>query len=124
MRFNKKSTKRMMCFKEELSNIKPYSLETKIHISLINSYAPKVHSFFLPAAQSHEASFACEEASARRGRPRSFAQARAVAFNARRSTSVEQFGVVMFVVSVMFTSVILRSQGPEVLAKHDSQSQI
>ena len=28
-------------------NITIYSLETKIHISLINSYAPHVHSFFL-----------------------------------------------------------------------------
>ncbi len=37
----------MMCNRPRLSNIKPYSLETKIHISLINSYAPKVHSFFL-----------------------------------------------------------------------------
>lgn len=37
----------MITKRGSLSNIKPYSLETKIHISLINSYAPKVHSFFL-----------------------------------------------------------------------------
>ncbi len=38
------------------ANIKIYSLETKIHISLINSYAPQYIAFFLSAEQRHERS--------------------------------------------------------------------
>ena len=37
----------MITKKNRSANLTIYSLETKIHISLINSYAPQVHSFFL-----------------------------------------------------------------------------
>ena len=36
----------MIFILESFANIKPYSLETKIHISLINSYAPQYIAFF------------------------------------------------------------------------------